>query len=174
MFDKEWIESLIELQKKSRELSKEIPWPKEYLDRVFEAIQNSVKNPVSFEVPDYSDGFKTLWNVGVESFYEDIYEPKINLTETANGILIKAAIPGIKDKRDICVKVKGSNVNISGKISDNYNNDKKGVLSFNKNIPLPAEVDPQKTTAKYNDGILTLYLPKITEVHPQQIEITFL
>lgn len=174
MFDKEWIESLIELQKKSRELSEGVAWPKEYVDMVMQAIQNSSKNPASFNVPDYSREFKTLWNVGIQSSYEDIYEPKINITETAKAFIVKAAIPSVKAKDDICVKVNCNIVNISGKTSiSSDEKEKRDVLRFNKSIPLPAEVDIQKSTAKYWDGILTLYLPKTPETNTQQIEVTF-
>ena len=92
-FDKEWMENLIELQKKSRELSEEVTWPKEYVDVIMQAIENSSKNPGSFKAPDYTQGFNDLWNIGIQSTYEDIYEPKINITETVKAILVKAAIP---------------------------------------------------------------------------------
>lgn len=174
VFNKEWLESLIELQKKSRELTEGLTWPKEYLDMVMEAIQDSVRKPPSFNMPVYSRKFKSLWNVGIQSVHENIFEPKINITETANAFLVKAAIPGLKDKDDICVRINGNVVNISGRISaDPQQKDKKDFLSFNKSIPLPAEVNPQKSTAKYSDEILTLYLPKAAEAHMQQIEVTF-
>lgn len=174
MFDKEWLESLIELQKKSRELAEGVAWPKEYLDAVMQAIQNSSKNPASFGMPDYSREFKGLWNVGTQFVYEDSHEPKISITETAKAFLIKAAIPGLQDKRDICVKVHGNVVNISGKTPDNSGKqDKKPLMSFNKSIPLPAGVDPEKSTAKYWDGILTLYLPKSPKTDLQHIEVSF-
>jgi HSP20 family molecular chaperone IbpA len=173
-FDKEWMENLIELQKKSRELSEEVTWPKEYVDVIMQAIENSSKNPGSFKAPDYTQGFNDLWNIGIQSTYEDIYEPKINITETVKAILVKAAIPGIKDKNHISVKVYGNIVNISGKTSKSVQGKAENtVLSFNRSIPLPAEVDSQKSTAKYWDGILTLYLPKATEAQSRIIEVSF-
>ncbi|MDD4570542.1 MAG: Hsp20/alpha crystallin family protein [Tepidanaerobacteraceae bacterium] len=172
-FDKEWIENLIELQKKSQELSGGVTWPKEYMDVIMQAIQNNSKNPGFFKAPDYSSEFDNLWNIGVQSAYEDIYEPKINITETPKAILVKAAIPGIKDKKEISVKIYGNIVNISGKIRKNPERKDPSISPFNRNIPLPAEVDTKKSTAKYWDGILTLYLPKATEAKAQQIEINF-
>jgi len=172
VFDKDWLENLIKLQKISHELSEKVTWPKEFVEMVMQAIQISLKNPASFYEPSYFGEYKSIWNAEYQSVYEDNYGPKINITETDKGFLVKAAIPGLKDKSDICVKVTGNTVNISGKARNN--SEKENVLSFNKNIPLPAEIDSQKATAKYSDGILTLYLPKIPEANTRQIEITFI
>jgi len=170
VFDKEWIESLIELQKKSQELSNNITWPKELVDMIMQTIQASIKNPTSY-LHDYCRKFKNLWNAETQYNYVTSYEPKINITETEKGFLVNAAIPGIKGKSDLCVKVNGNSVTISGKMHNN--SDENNILFFNKNIPLPAEIDTQKATGKYSDGILTLHLPKIVEAQSHQIEITF-
>jgi len=175
VFDKEWLENLIELQKKTRELSEKVSWPKEYVDMIAKTIQNSAKSPASFDLPDYIREFKNLWNVGTHFVSDNSFEPKINVTETATAFLIKAAIPGLKNKDDIRVKVHGTVVNISGKTPNKSGEkNREDYLYFNKSIPLPVEVNPQKSTAEYSDGILTLYLPKYSDAQTRQIEVTFL
>jgi HSP20 family protein len=164
-FDKEWIESMLELQKKSQELSQGSPWPKDFMDTIIQAIQNSSGNLQGYMSTDYSQTFKDMWNVGATSEVRNTLEPKISITETAKGILVKASLPGIIKSDDISIKIYNNILHISGTIS------KQG--SFSRNIPLPAEVEQQGITANYRDGILTVYLVKAAEAKAQQIDVNF-
>ncbi len=163
-FDKEWIESMLELQKKSQELSQGSPWPKEFMDTIIQAIQKSSGNLQGYMSTDYSQAFKDMWNMGAVSEARNTMEPKISITETAKGILVKASLPGIKNSDDISIKVYNNILHISGA-------SKQG--SFCRNIPLPAEVKQQENTANYRDGILTVYLVKVSEAKSQQIDVNF-
>jgi len=42
---------------------------------------------------------------------------------------------------------------------------------FNRTFKLPATVDVEKISAKLEDGVLTLVLPKRAEAQPRQIKI---
>jgi HSP20 family protein len=163
-FDKEWMESMLELQKKSQELSQSSPWPKEFMDTIIQAIQNSSGNLQGYMSNDYSQAFKDMWSVGAVSEVRNTTEPKISITETAKGILVKASLPGIKNSDDILIKVYNNIMHISG-------TSKQG--AFSRNIPLPAEVKQQEATANYRDGILTVYLVKVSEAKAQQIDVKF-
>ncbi len=164
-FDKEWIESMLELQKKSQELSQSSPWPKEFMDSVIQAIQNSSGNLQGHMATDYSQTFKDMWNVGAVTEARNTLEPKISLTETAKGILVKASLPGIKNRDNISIKIYNNILYVSGTIP------KQG--SFYRHIPLPAEVEEQGATANYRDGILTVYLIKTTKAKARQIDVNF-
>ena len=43
--------------------------------------------------------------------------------------------------------------------------------SFQRTLPLPASIDPEKIDAQLKDGILTLTLPKKEEAKPKQISV---
>jgi HSP20 family protein len=43
--------------------------------------------------------------------------------------------------------------------------------SFSRSVTLPAEVDVDKVTARFEHGVLTLALPKSEAVQPKRIEI---
>lgn len=174
-FDKEWIESMLELQRKSQEVSQGYHWPKEFVDMVMQTIQNSSGGFQGFQPPDYSQGFKDLWNIGAVSAWEENNEPKINITESSRSILVKANIPGVKDSSDISIRINGNIMTISGKITPaEGTNDQKKSVSFSRNISLPTEVKKEGTTARYKDGILTVQLLKVIEDKSQQIDVKFL
>ena len=44
--------------------------------------------------------------------------------------------------------------------------------TFRRSITLPSRVDVNKVTATYEDGILTITLPKAEEAKPKQIQIS--
>jgi len=44
-------------------------------------------------------------------------------------------------------------------------------VKFSRSFALPAEVDPEKATAKVQNGVLTVILPKAAAAKPRQIEV---
>ncbi len=91
----------------------------------------------------------------------------VDVTEDDNQYNVRAEIPGF-NKEDIAVSVNGDQVSISAE-SKKEKEEKKGkdvvwrecyygkqYRAFN----LPQTVDESKTSAKYEDGVLSLVLPK--------------
>jgi HSP20 family protein len=79
---------------------------------------------------------------------------------------IALEIPGI-DKDKIDVKATKNSVTISGKQSEktkekgkNYIYSERSYKSFHRQIPFPQEIVPSKITAKVNNGVLEVDLPK--------------
>ena len=52
-----------------------------------------------------------------------------------------------------------------------YHRSERGAGRFTRVIPLPADVDGDKVTAEYKNGLLLLTLPKRAEAKPKQIEV---
>lgn len=44
--------------------------------------------------------------------------------------------------------------------------------SFQRTIPLPADVDPNGVEAQFQNGVLTVKLPKIEAAGPRRIELS--
>lgn len=96
-------------------------------------------------------------------------EPRIRMDveETDQAYQIKAEIPGVK-KEDIKIAIDGNNVSISAEVKEEKEEKSAGNMvrseryygqqyrSFN----LPQDVDDTKAEAKYQDGVLSLSLPK--------------
>lgn len=97
--------------------------------------------------------------------------PRIDITETDTEVTATAELPGI-DKKDVEINVHDNILEIKGqtsKVNENKNQNfylnERYYGSFDRRLALPAEVDSEKTTAKFENGILTINMPKL---HPNE------
>ena len=115
------------------------------------------------------------------SLWEDrLAEPMTSLSadiwEEKDNIFVKMAMPGVK-KEDIKITVNEDNLSISGhtKSEEEKKDDEKRYYfrsmesSYSQSFNLPTKVDPDKIEAKFEDGVLSVKLPKAEEVKPRQI-----
>lgn len=93
----------------------------------------------------------------------------LDIYEEGNHILVKASIPGLKPE-DIKVEVRGDVLRIHGeakkeeeKIDRNYHLREHRYTRFERSVVLPSEVQTDKAEAVFENGLLTLTLPK-TEI----------
>ncbi len=95
-------------------------------------------------------------------------EPKIEVSEKKNNVLVTAEIPGV-DVKDIDLEISANGyLTISGeKKHENMEKSENGgyfsEISYGKvsrTISLPWDLELSKVTADYNNGILTVNLPK--------------
>ncbi len=104
--------------------------------------------------------------------------PLTNLSEDADNVLVEALAPGL-DPDSIEVTVIRDQLRIAGEKAainpdikpEAYHRSERGAGRFTRVIPLPAEVDGDKVTAEYKNGLLLLTLPKRAEAKPKQIEV---
>lgn len=92
--------------------------------------------------------------------------PKVDVIERDNEIVVKAELPGV-DKKDLDISVTKNSVTIQGSTSHEEKEEKGDLYrceisrgSYSRTLTLPAEVNEDKTKAKFKDGILELTLPK--------------
>ena len=103
--------------------------------------------------------------------------PALDLYQDADSFTVKAEIPGLK-KEDIKLSLQDGALTLSGERRNEKNHDEKGSLRnerffgrFERSINLPMQVDGTRVTASYEDGVLTVTLPKAEAAKPRQIEI---
>jgi len=106
------------------------------------------------------------------------FTPAIDLTETAEAYQLEAALPGWKPEQ-VDVSIENGVLSLKSEIAE-AEQAADGVTehvreirraSFLRRLTLPAEVDADKATAAFADGILTLRIPKAEVVKPKQIRI---
>ncbi len=103
--------------------------------------------------------------------------PAVNLTETKDGFFIRAELPGVKaDALDI--QVTGRNLSVIGerKIASEekgarYHRREREGGKFSRVIGLPGDIDADKVTAKLENGMLTISVPKAETAKPKQIAV---
>ena len=104
----------------------------------------------------------------------------LDVYQTEDKLVIKASIPGMKPD-DIDIAVRGDTLTIQGEskseVEREGKEDVKYLLrerhysSFSRSMTLPASVDSSKANAEFENGILTLTLPKIEEEKPKRITV---
>ena len=101
--------------------------------------------------------------------------PSVDMYETENEVIIKAAVPGIKAD-DIQINVTGEMLTIRGETKEKsdvkekaYHIREQSWGTFERRIVLPTLVVSDKAKADFEDGVLTITLPKAEEVKPRTI-----
>lgn len=95
------------------------------------------------------------------------FEPDADIQETKNEYVIKMDLPGM-EKDKINVEVKDNLLSVSGERKTEKEQQNKGYYrselsygSFSRTIPLPGDVNSEKVTAEYSNGVLTVKLAKL-------------
>ena len=104
--------------------------------------------------------------------------PPIDVRETADEIVITAALPGVRPD-DVEVTMTGQNLVMRGEFRpddeiehEQYLYRERRFGSFNRSIQLPVRVQGDRAEASFANGVLTLRVPKAEEVKPRQIRIS--
>ena len=103
--------------------------------------------------------------------------PKVNVTEEENFLHLEAETPGMKDK-DISIEVhngvltiKGHKENKSDTKKESYHIREFSSQSFERSFKLSDRVDTEKVSAKIDNGVLKVDLPKHVQIKPKKIEV---
>lgn len=104
---------------------------------------------------------------------------RLDVAEDDKAYTVKAEIPGAK-KEDIKVHVEGNQVSISAEVKkESEEKEGKTVIrseryfgSVARSFGLAQDVDAGAASAKYNDGVLELILPKKAGGNTKQISVS--
>jgi len=104
--------------------------------------------------------------------------PAVDMYQTDNEIVVKAAVPGAKAD-DVQINVTGEVLTIKGALGEKEEEVKEKAYHlrerrwgmFERTIALPTDVIADKAKAEFENGILTITLPKAEEVRPKTISI---
>ena len=104
--------------------------------------------------------------------------PAIDVHETPDEVVVTAALPGLKPE-DVEITMTGQTLSLRGefkadeKVEQNrYLYQERRFGTFQRQIELPVRVQGERAEAVYENGLLTLHIPKAEEVKPRQIQIT--
>ncbi len=116
----------------------------------------------------------TMFENGVNS-----NAPALDVSETKDAYTVKASLPGWKPE-DVEITFENGQLTLRGEWKEE--NEDKGedakwhrkeirYSSFERSLLLPVEVEADKAKATFENGVLTLTLPKSEVVKPKQIKI---
>ncbi len=103
--------------------------------------------------------------------------PRVDVYETNSEVVVKATVPGVKPE-DLDITVTGNVLTIKGEIKEedveegaNFIRRERVFGSFRRDLTLPVEVDVEKAEATFENGILTLRLPKVEAAKPKRLTV---
>ena len=103
--------------------------------------------------------------------------PAVDMYQTDDEIVVKAALPGFKAD-EVQINVTGDVLTLRGELKHEEEKKEKAWHirehrwgSFERSIALPTQVMADKAVADFENGILTITLPKAEEVKPRTITV---
>ena len=107
----------------------------------------------------------------------EVATPALDVYQTPNDIVVKAALPGLKPK-DVDIDITGETLTIRGESKAEQEIKKEDYLyqerhygALSRSVVLPSGLKPDKAEATMENGILTLTIPKAEEVRPKAITV---
>ncbi len=103
--------------------------------------------------------------------------PAIDMYQTDDEVVVKAALPGFKAD-EVQINVTGDVLTLRGEMKHEEEKKEKAWHirehrwgAFERSIALPTDVKADKAVADFENGILTVTLPKAEEVKPKTITV---
>ncbi len=105
------------------------------------------------------------------------WAPAVDIYETENELVVKADLPDV-NPQDLDIRVENNILTIRGERKfetkvhdDNYLRIERAYGSFSRSFSLASSVNSEAIKADYQNGVLTLSIPKREEAKPKQIKV---
>jgi HSP20 family protein len=103
--------------------------------------------------------------------------PAMDLVETAEHFVLTADLPGLTQE-DINLEFEGDVLTLSGERKQEHQERREGFYrleratgAFSRSLTLPEGVDPEAVTAKFDNGVLEVMIPKPEQRKPKKVAI---
>lgn len=103
--------------------------------------------------------------------------PAVDLYQTDDEVVVKAALPGLKAD-EVHISITGDMLTLKGEFKQEeekkeraYHLREQRYGAFERTFALPTAVIADKAKAEFENGILTVTLPKAEEVKPKMITV---
>jgi len=104
--------------------------------------------------------------------------PRFDIYQTDKEVVASAELPGLFSKDDVEITATDNTLSIRGEIrrseqsgEHNYHRTERVYGTFSRTITLPVQVQPEKATATYKNGILDIRIPVAENQRPKPIPI---
>lgn len=94
----------------------------------------------------------------------------VDIYEDANNTYVRAELPGV-DRDDINVEMAEGYLNITA-TRKSGEGDAQETFSFSRSVNVAEDVQADKVAAAYENGVLTVTLPKREEAKPKKISVS--
>lgn len=129
----------------------------------------------------FDELWRSAWTNWLAPFDTDtarpVLRPPMDVIEDENGLTVRVDLPGLTAE-DVKVEVEGDVLTISGEFKTpeereglSYHLRERCAGSFRRSLRLSDTVDVEHIAATFENGVLTLALPKRPEAQPRRIEV---
>jgi HSP20 family protein len=115
---------------------------------------------------------------GWGAFASDASQFPLDVRMTADDLVVEGQLPGIKPD-DVDITIENGRLTIRAEASSDDERQDGDFLvreirrgAFSRSVALPSGLEADKAEATFDDGVLTLRIPKAEQVKPRQIRIT--
>ncbi|MCA2004744.1 MAG: Hsp20/alpha crystallin family protein [Ignavibacterium sp.] len=112
-----------------------------------------------------------------EEYENAVWMPLTDIYEDNDKYTLKVDLPGIK-KDDVKINYANGKLSISGeRVQESETKDakwhriEKSYGKYYRSFTLPEQIQEDKISAEFKDGLLTITIPKAEEAKPKEIEI---
>ena len=123
----------------------------------------------------FDENFSRPWRLTQGQDYESSFP--VEVSQTDDAIDVKAALPGMRAE-DVEISINNDVLNIKSQHREETEDKKREYYrreirygAFHRALSLPVSVDAEKAEARFDNGILTLHMPKAEAVRPKQIKV---
>ena len=128
--------------------------------------------------PEMESFFTDMPFRSMTSRYEPVPTMRLDVVEDPAGYTVKAELPGMK-KEDIAVSIDGNKVSINAESKQEKEVKEGNKLlrseryygAVSRTLTLPYDIDSAKSEAAYQEGVLTLILPKAAGVEAKLLPV---
>lgn len=142
--------------------------------------ENSLRNLRSFDQL-FDELWRSAWTNWLAPYDTDtarpVLRPPMDVVEDENGLTVRVDLPGLTAD-DVTVEVEGDMLTISGEFKaaeeregQRYYTRERCAGPFRRSLRLSDTVDVEHIAATFENGVLTLALPKRPEAQPKRIEV---
>jgi len=147
-------------------------------------VRYTYPNRLSSLVPALGLSLRSPWN-GLETEIDRLFgaalsdfaglpaadQFPVDLYEDKDHAYVRAELPGI-DRADLSVEMADGYLTLSGtRKTDAIEGKGEESFSFSRSISIPEEIQADKVSAAYENGVLTVTLPKREEAKPKKITV---
>ena len=139
--------------------------------------------PRAWTEPDWFDSgwFDAAANRLFSNTDRSSWLPAVNVEDGEEGLTLTAELPGLAEN-DVHIDVEHNVLTISGEKSDERESEEeeggrrfhlkeRSYGSFRRAFTLPRTVDSEGITAEFENGVLTVHLPKAAEAKSRKIKV---
>ncbi len=106
-----------------------------------------------------------------------VFTPPIDIFETPDGLVLLADLPGVT-LESLELQVQDNKLTLFGRVHHDLPPNARlihqeyAIGHFLRSFILSEEVDHERVTAKLNQGVLEVFLPRLPKAEPRRIQVT--